>query len=533
VRLGYELPNRPEVLAEEWARFDAVGARVAKLRPYHLLDPQHGAANREALAARGVAIAIRPDADGPLDVDARFEEFSRAIKVLSGEGDASSVGGEGGSRTAPTEGTLSDLAKQGLQGDRSPHAGAWGVPTFQLIPGGGGCGSATAAGGERDALTLTLSCRGGREDSAAPRDSIFLILDNEPNLGSRPVADGYWDGIRTLTARLRERYGRRVAIVSPPLAVAQLDVEWFAAGREAIAGCDYVGAHAYGQRDWGLATRFLQLAIPGRPFFVDELGDSSPPSLGPRERADAVASYLAWIEEICPPESPVAAVCLFILGTTDPVWERFVLPTDVLEPITRIGRRQQDKEEKVALPADIVAVLLRLCEQYGVDPYVIAGMVWRESAWNPLAVGDYGHSVGLLQLHDAGLGAGMSVAQRQDIETNLRIGVRAFRANRDEFGTVEAAVAAHNAGGPALRLAGGDWRKVYGGSVARNYVEPVLAKADEYRRDGVLGIAEPPLAIQLDAIWGVSEQLLDEGRDDQAWTIRRAVIAIKETVGLR
>jgi hypothetical protein len=45
---------------------------------------------------------------------------------------------------------------------------------------------------------------------------------------------------------------------------------------------------------------------------------------------------------------------------------------------------------------------------------------YEDPSWNPAAAGDSGHSVGLFQLHDAGQGTGMSVAERSDPETNIR-----------------------------------------------------------------------------------------------------------------
>lgn len=45
---------------------------------------------------------------------------------------------------------------------------------------------------------------------------------------------------------------------------------------------------------------------------------------------------------------------------------------------------------------------------------------WAESGLNPNAVGDSGKSVGLFQLHEAGVGSGMSVEARRDPRTNAR-----------------------------------------------------------------------------------------------------------------
>lgn len=59
-------------------------------------------------------------------------------------------------------------------------------------------------------------------------------------------------------------------------------------------------------------------------------------------------------------------------------------------------------------------------------------IAWSESQFDPTAVGDQGNSVGLFQLHSAGRGSGMTVAARQDPETNIRVSMpelwQGFRA---------------------------------------------------------------------------------------------------------
>jgi soluble lytic murein transglycosylase-like protein len=50
----------------------------------------------------------------------------------------------------------------------------------------------------------------------------------------------------------------------------------------------------------------------------------------------------------------------------------------------------------------------------GVPPEFILALIKAESNGNPRAVGDAGHSVGLFQLHDRGVGYGYTVEQRYD-----------------------------------------------------------------------------------------------------------------------
>jgi hypothetical protein len=50
----------------------------------------------------------------------------------------------------------------------------------------------------------------------------------------------------------------------------------------------------------------------------------------------------------------------------------------------------------------------------------VLATIYCESGGNPKAVGDAGHSIGLLQMHDQGSGAGMSVAERENPDTQFR-----------------------------------------------------------------------------------------------------------------
>ena len=65
---------------------------------------------------------------------------------------------------------------------------------------------------------------------------------------------------------------------------------------------------------------------------------------------------------------------------------------------------------------------------------IALGTITAESGGDPNVVGDQGHSIGLMQLHDQGLGSGLSVQQRRDPRTNLGRGVaqlaQAYRAAR-------------------------------------------------------------------------------------------------------
>jgi len=71
-------------------------------------------------------------------------------------------------------------------------------------------------------------------------------------------------------------------------------------------------------------------------------------------------------------------------------------------------------------PYILTNVMLR-AEQFCVDPETILGIIAAESGFDPWAIGDSGHSVGLGQLHDQGAGTGMSVAERMDVSRNIEV----------------------------------------------------------------------------------------------------------------
>jgi hypothetical protein len=92
--------------------------------------------------------------------------------------------------------------------------------------------------------------------------------------------------------------------------------------------------------------------------------------------------------------------------------------------------------ERQAAPPDASPYWWRLIETYaswfGLDPYYVAAVVLAESGGNPNAVGDQGHSIGLMQLHDAGFGSGLYDA-RFDPALNLWHGTKALAAGMARF----------------------------------------------------------------------------------------------------
>lgn len=95
----------------------------------------------------------------------------------------------------------------------------------------------------------------------------------------------------------------------------------------------------------------------------------------------------------------------------------------------------------------------KVAVETGIDPDVFMEMTKAESSFNPNAVSPVG-AVGLTQFMP-GTAERMGLKDRRDPEQNLRAGARLFKENLERFGTVEKALAAHNAGEGAVEKYGG------------------------------------------------------------------------------
>lgn len=105
------------------------------------------------------------------------------------------------------------------------------------------------------------------------------------------------------------------------------------------------------------------------------------------------------------------------------------------------------------LPTTISELIARVAQEENVDEALVRAVVQVESGGNPNAVSPKG-AMGLMQLMPRTAEA-MGVNNPFDPEQNLRGGVRLLRGLLNEFGDVRLALAAYNAGGPAVRQYGG------------------------------------------------------------------------------
>lgn len=153
--------------------------------------------------------------------------------------------------------------------------------------------------------------------------------------------------------------------------------------------------------------------------------------------------------------------------------------------------------EPASLPADDSPYWWRLIETYaawfGLDPYYVAAVVLAESGGDPNAVGDQGHSIGLMQLHDSGFGSGLYQA-RYDPALNLWHGTKALAEGMARFGDpFEAYARYYNPGG---QVAGERvmnwyrWLRELGEKTARTTRSPAAG------RDGATSTTTTPGGLQ-------------------------------------
>lgn len=107
---------------------------------------------------------------------------------------------------------------------------------------------------------------------------------------------------------------------------------------------------------------------------------------------------------------PVEAVQPFPVATTEEESEVVVTESEVVmlscSVVEKPDTAQSEPPEAVQpvtmydvpLEADLQCFIIGKAEEIGIDPAVIFAMAYRESTYNPGAIGDYGNSLGLLQI---------------------------------------------------------------------------------------------------------------------------------------
>ncbi|HEV8487211.1 MAG TPA: transglycosylase SLT domain-containing protein [Blastocatellia bacterium] len=152
---------------------------------------------------------------------------------------------------------------------------------------------------------------------------------------------------------------------------------------------------------------------------------------------------------------------------------------------------------EIFFPLSDWETIKREAKQYGIDPYVAAGLIRQESVFNPNAVSRVG-ARGLMQVMPA---TGLLIAKRQGTGSitaadlfnpslNIKLGMNYLAQMIGQLGRIEYAAAGYNAGpGRAKRWVAErgsldieDWIESIPFTETRGYVQGVLRYAANYRR---------------------------------------------------
>ena len=152
---------------------------------------------------------------------------------------------------------------------------------------------------------------------------------------------------------------------------------------------------------------------------------------------------------------------------------------------------------EIFFPLVAWATIKQEAKRYGVDPFIVAGLIRQESVFNPNAISRVG-ARGLMQVMPA---TGQVISKRQGIGTisaadlynpalNIKIGMNYLAQMLGQFGRIEYAAAAYNAGPSRAQrwiaergsMDIEDWIERIPFTETRGYVQGVLRYAANYRR---------------------------------------------------
>src|SRR5262249_8777041 len=152
---------------------------------------------------------------------------------------------------------------------------------------------------------------------------------------------------------------------------------------------------------------------------------------------------------------------------------------------------------EIFFPLTAWSTIKQEAKRYGIDPYIAAGLIRQESVFNPTAISRVG-ARGLMQVMPA---TGQLISKRQgngaitaadlyNPALNIKLGMNYLAQMLGEFGRIEYAAAAYNAGPLRARawiasrgsMDIEDWIESVPFSETRGYIQNVLRYAANYRR---------------------------------------------------
>lgn len=131
----------------------------------------------------------------------------------------------------------------------------------------------------------------------------------------------------------------------------------------------------------------------------------------------------------------------------------------------------------VPLAEELQLHIIRLCEEYGIDPALVIAMIRYESSYNANAVGDGGDSIGLMQIQPRWHSDRMERLGCPDLYDpfqNVTVGIDIIAGKLSSYETTGEALTAYNAGDY------GAYEHYFSkGIYANGYAEKILAYAEE------------------------------------------------------
>ena len=110
---------------------------------------------------------------------------------------------------------------------------------------------------------------------------------------------------------------------------------------------------------------------------------------------------------------------------------------------------ESSKPFNLPLEAPLQRFIIQLGEETGVDPKIILGLICVESSYNADSIGDNGRSFGLMQIqrrwHEERI-ARLNVMDLLNPYDNVAVGVDYLSELYEEYGDIEMALVAYNAG---------------------------------------------------------------------------------------
>lgn len=154
------------------------------------------------------------------------------------------------------------------------------------------------------------------------------------------------------------------------------------------------------------------------------------------------------------------------------------IPTETTQPITEPPMTEETTATEppvilydVPLSEDLQLHIIGLCEEYHIDPAIILAMAYRESSFNPSAIGDSGNSLGLMQIQPRWNQERMQELGCMDLldpYQNVTVGIAVLAYQLDRYdGDMAKALVAYNQGH-------------FNGTVTQ-YAKEVFAKAEEIK----------------------------------------------------